>query len=118
MDLRCSLQSFLLNHLKSIRNTGSKNIVNFINFLNDVHLILSENELPQLKGYLPVVIKREFCASFYSSVLEEVLSQFDDPELFQHPDLNLFKSASVGVIEQTNYEDSFLVLVKMCSVLK
>ena len=111
MDLRCSLQSFLLNHLKSIRNTGPKNIVDFINFLNDVHLILSENELSQLSGYLPVAIKREFCTSFYSSVLEEVLSRFDDPELYWHPDLNLFKSASIRIIEKTNYEDSFLVLV-------
>ena len=118
MELKCKLQTFLIQNLKKISETNKK-IEYFIHILDHIERIINEDELEFLLDYPRSVIKNEFLKNFYSNILNEILFNFNHPDLFTQNDrLDEVKRLLTSIIVQVNYEDSFRVLLKLSSSLK
>jgi hypothetical protein len=117
MDLRCKLQTFFLQNLKQIRDS-KKTIECFIEILKQIEKIINQDIIINLHS--TCLIKSEFLTNFYSQILYEILFNFNHPDLFQQQNvkLNEFKSLFTNIMVQTNYQDTFQVLFKLCCNLK
>jgi hypothetical protein len=118
MDLKRSLRTFMNEHLIKISKSDKK-IQYFINFLEQIEKIINKNELECFLNHSPQLIRNEFLKDSYSEILNEILINFNHPDLFiETEQLNEVKHLLTNIIIQSNYVDTFRVLLRLSSTIK
>jgi hypothetical protein len=118
MDLKNSLRTFMNEHLKTISKSDKK-IQYFINFLEQIEKIINKDELECFSNHSPQLIRNEFLKHSYSEIFYEILINFNHPDLFiEIEQLNEVKRLLTNIIIQSNYVDTFRVLLRLSSTLK